>query len=66
MEEFQKEKNSSSKIDILNTSTNNTEKEQEKSINLKKPHIKNLLYPISLINARIISSISLNLQEIIY
>ena len=65
MEEFQKEKNSSSKIDILNTSTNNTEKEQEKSISIKKLHIKNLLFQISPINTKIISSIALNLQEII-
>ena len=65
MEEFQKEKNRLAKTNIVYTSTNNTEKEQEKSINIKKPHMKNLLYPISQINSRIISSIALNLQEII-
>ena len=65
MEEFQKEKNRLAKTNIVYTSTNNTEKEQEKSINIKKPHMKNHLYPISQINSRIISSIALNLQEII-
>ena len=58
MEEFQKVKNRSSKTDIVNTSTNNTEKEQEKLIYIKKPHMKNLLYPILPINSRIISSIA--------
>ena len=63
MEEFQKEKNRTAKTDILNTSTNNTEKEQEKSINIKKSHMKNLLYSISPINSRITSSIALNLSR---
>jgi hypothetical protein len=65
MEEQQKEKNRSAKTDINNTSTKGTEKEQEKSISIKKLHIKNLLFPISPINTKIISSIALNLQEII-
>jgi hypothetical protein len=65
MEEQQKEKNRSAKTDINNTSTKGTEKEQEKSISIKKLHIKNLLFQISPINTKIISSIALNLQEII-
>ena len=65
MEETQKEKNRSAKTDINNTSTKGTEKEQEKSISIKKLHIKNLLFQISPINTKIISSIALNLQEII-
>jgi hypothetical protein len=65
MEEQQKEKNRSAKTDINNTSTKGTEKEQEKSISIKKLHIKNLLFQISPINTKIISSIALNLKEII-
>ena len=55
MEEKQKEKNRSAKTDINNTSTKGTEKEQEKSISIKKLHIKNLLFPISPINTKNIS-----------
>ena len=65
MEEQINEKNRSAKTDIINTSTNTTEKEhEEKSINIKKTNIKNF-FLISPLNSRIISSIALNLQEII-
>ena len=65
MEEQINEKNRSAKTDIINTSTNTTEKEhEEKSINIKNKNIKNF-FLISPLNSRIISSIALNLQEII-
>ena len=55
--------NRSAKTEI-NTSIKESEKEQEKSICAKKLNIKKLYY-ISPINSRIISSIAINLQEII-
>jgi hypothetical protein len=55
--------NRSAKTEI-NTSIKESEKEQEKSICAKKLNTKKLYY-ISPINSRIISSIAINLQEII-
>ena len=49
MEEQINEKNRSAKTDIINTSTNTTEKEhEEKSINIKKTNIKNFFFNISI------------------
>ena len=63
MEEPLIDLNRSAKTEI-NTSIKESEKEQEKSICAKKLNIKKLYY-ISPINSRIISSIAINLQEII-
>ncbi len=63
MEEPLIDLNRSAKTEI-NTSIKESEKEQEKSICAKKLNTKKLYY-ISPINSRIISSIAVNLQEII-
>ena len=63
MEEPLIDLNRSAKTEI-NTSIKESEKEQEKSICAKKLNTKKLYY-ISPINSRIISSIAINLQEII-